>query len=98
MNIVDIIEKIVPVLLAGLFFGAGLPALYALGMRMMAGTTEYTADGRLVEIEGPSGIAKAVGYIIFAIIVAAIVIGILWVAKDFIQHVTGFNLFGLPEK
>ncbi len=98
MNIVEILEKIVPVLLAGLFFGAGLPALYALGMRMMSGTTEYTADGRLVEVEGPSGIAKVIGYIIFAVIIAAIVIGILWVAKDFIEHTTGFNLFGLAGK
>lgn len=98
MNIVDIIGKIIPVLLAGLFFGAGLPALYALGMRMLAGTTEYTADGRLVEIEGPSALAKAVGYIIFAIIFAVIIIGILWIAKDFILHITGFNLFGLTGK
>ncbi|GAA1742174.1 hypothetical protein HF984_07650 [Rothia terrae] len=98
MNIVDIIGKIIPVLLAGLFFGAGLPALYALGMRMLAGTTEYTADGRLVEIEGPSALAKAVGYIIFAIIFVVIIIGILWIAKDFILHITGFNLFGLAGK
>ncbi|QNV37774.1 hypothetical protein [Rothia terrae] len=98
MNLAEIFEKIVPVLLAGLFFGAGLPALYALGMRLMAGTTEYTADGRLVEIEGPSGLAKVLGYLIFAIIVAVIIIGILWIAKDFLLHTTGFDLFGLAGK
>ena len=49
----DIVNKVIPVLIAGLFFGAGLPALYALGLRMLAGRTEYTADGKLVEIEPP---------------------------------------------
>lgn len=98
MSFAEIFDKIIPVLMAGLFFGAGMPALYALGMRLTAGTTEYTADGRLIEIEPASGAAKAVGYIIFAIIVAVIVIGILWVAKDFIFHITGFNLFGLAGK
>ena len=39
----DIVNKVIPVLIAGLFFGAGLPALYALGLRLLAGRTEYTA-------------------------------------------------------
>ncbi|MBM7051788.1 hypothetical protein [Rothia sp. ZJ1223] len=95
MSFAEIFEKIIPVLLAGLFFGAGMPALYSLGMRCMAGTTEYTADGRLIEVDPPSSIAKAVGYLIFAVIIVVIVLGILWIAKDFIFHMTGFNLFGL---
>ena len=94
MNIVEIFEKIIPVLLAGLFFGAGLPTLYAVGMRMLSGTTEYTADGRLIEIEPPHPVAKAVAYLIFGIIAIVIVIGILWIAKGFIAHVTGVNIFG----
>ena len=48
--LIDIVNKVIPVLIAGLFFGAGLPALYALGLRLLAGRTEYTADGKLVEI------------------------------------------------
>lgn len=40
--LIDIVNKVIPVLIAGLFFGAGLPALYALGLRMLAGRTEYT--------------------------------------------------------
>ena len=51
--LIDIVNKVIPVLIAGLFFGAGLPALYALGLRMLAGRTEYTADGKLVELEPP---------------------------------------------
>lgn len=98
MNLAELSEKIISVVLAGLVFGAGLPALYALGMRLLAGTTEYTADGRLIEIEGPSGALKAISYVIFAIIVLVIIIAVMWVAKDFLYHTFGFNLFGQAGK
>ena len=92
---IDILDKVIPVLIAGLFFGAGLPALYALGLRLLAGRTEYTADGKLVEIEPPGTVAKIAASCIFAIIVAIVIIGILWVAKDFIDHTFGWNIFGV---
>lgn len=93
--LIDIVNKVIPVLIAGLFFGAGLPALYALGLRMLAGRTEYTADGKLAEIEPPGTAAKIAAFCIFAIIVAIVIIGILWVAKDFIDHTFGWNIFGV---
>lgn len=93
--LIDIVNKVIPVLIAGLFFGAGLPALYALGLRMLAGRTEYTADGKLVEIEPLGTAAKIAAFCIFAIIVAIVIIGILWVAKDFIDHTFGWNIFGV---
>lgn len=95
MSFADIFDKIIPVLMAGLVFGAGLPALYALGMRLLSGETEYTADGRLIEVSPAHGAARAVAYVIFSFIVLMIIFGILWIAKDFIYHSTGFNLFGL---
>lgn len=98
MNFAELSEKVISVVLAGLVFGAGLPALYAVGMRMLAGTTEYTADGRLIEVEGPSVVMKAIAYIIFAIIIVVIVIAVLWVAKDFLYHTFGFNLLGQAGK
>ena len=94
MNLLEIVEKVIPVLLAGLFFGAGLPAFYAVGVRLLSGTTEYTADGSLIEIEPPNAIAKAIAYIIFGIVAIVIVVGILWIAQGFIEHVTGVSIFG----
>ena len=93
--VINIVNKVIPVLIAGLFFGAGLPSLYALGLRLMAGRTEYTADGQLVEIEPPSTVAKIAAWCVFAIIVAIVIIGILWVAKDFIDHTFSWNIFGV---
>ena len=93
--LIDIVNKVIPVLIAGLFFGAGLPALYALSLGMLAGRAEYTADGKLVEIEPPGTAAKIAAFCIFAIIVAIVIIGIIWVAKDFIDHTFGWNIFGV---
>ena len=39
--------------------------------------------------------AKIAASCIFAIIVAIVIIGILWVAKDFIDHTFGWNIFGV---
>ena len=93
--VIDILDKVIPVFIAGLFFGAGLPVLYAMGLRLLAGRTEYTADGKLVEIEPPGTMAKIAASCIFAIIVAIVIIGIFWVAKDFIDHTFGWNIFGV---
>ena len=95
MSLIELLEKIIPVILAGLFFGAGLPALYAFGMRLLSGTTEYTADGQLIEIEPPSTASRMAATVVFAIIVGIVFIGILWVAKDFIYHTFGWNVFGV---
>ncbi|MBB4071860.1 hypothetical protein [Canibacter oris] len=94
MNLLEILDRLLPVLGAGLVFGAGLPALFAVGMRLLSGPAEYTADGKLVEIEPAAPAAKFFGYCIFALISLSILIGILWIAKDFIFFMTGFNLFG----
>ena len=66
MSLIELLEKIIPVILAGLFFGAGLPALYAFGMRLLSGTTEYTADGQLIEIEPPSTASRMAATVVFA--------------------------------
>ena len=95
MSLLELLEKIIPVTLAGLAFGAGLPALYALGVRLLAGRTEYTADGQLVEIEPPSTAARIASALVFVVIVGVIIVAILWVAKDFIDHTFGWNIFGV---
>ena len=85
MSLFELFEKIVPVVLAGLFLGAGL----------LAGDTEYTADGKLIEIQPPSRGSKIAASVVFAIIIGIVFIGILWVAKDFIFHTFGWNIFGV---
>lgn len=94
MLIVDIFHKIYPVFLAGLVFGAGLPALYALAVRLMSGAAGETEEGAVLETE-PNFLARTVAYLIFVVLVLAVISGILWIAKDFLYAYTGFNFLGV---
>lgn len=95
MLLAEIFHKIYPVFLAGLVFGAGLPILYAVAVRLVSGTATETADGTVkVEVHP---LARVAAYAIFALLALAILTGILWIAKDFLYAYTGFNLFGVAD-
>lgn len=94
MQFASLLTNLVPVTIAGLILGAGLPAVFALAMRISAGQTTRLEDGTVLQTRPASSAARAVSAILYALIVAAIVVGILWVAKDFLYHAIGFNLFG----
>ncbi|WP_129358286.1 MULTISPECIES: hypothetical protein [Micrococcaceae] len=98
MNFLQLISNLVPVTIAGLILGAGLPALFAVGMRLSAGQTQHQEDGSVIQVRPPSTAMRLLGGIVFAIILAAIAMGILWIAKDFLFHLTGFNFLGLAKK
>lgn len=95
MLLAEIFHKIYPVFLAGLVFGAGLPILYAVAVRLVSGIATETADGTVkVEVHP---LARVAAYAIFVLLALAILTGILWVAKDFLYAYTGFNLFGVAD-
>ena len=79
------------VLLVGLLFGAGLPAVFALGMRLQAagaGHLEGEESGR--RRPALTGIA----IVLFAIVIAAVVVGVLFVTRNSLHHYFGISLFG----
>lgn len=95
MLLAEIFHKIYPVFLAGLVFGAGLPILYAVAVRLVSGIATETADGTVkVEVHP---LARVAAYAIFVLLALAILTGILWIAKDFLYVYTGFNLFGVAD-
>lgn len=95
MLLAEIFHKIYPVFLAGLVFGAGLPILYAVAVRLVSGTATEAADGTVkVEVHP---LARVAAYAIFVLLALAILTGILWIAKDFLYAYTGFNLFGVAD-
>ena len=61
------------VLLVSLIVGAGLPALFALGVRAMAHGAGGSAE---VATHAPHAAARVLGVTIFAVVVAAIAMGI----------------------
>jgi hypothetical protein len=83
------------IIVAGLVIGAGLPALFSLGVRLNAeGVGVVSHDG--VSKKNPA--LLALSYVLFALVLAAVVIGVLFIARDFIGHHTGMYILGAKHK
>lgn len=78
------------ILIFGLLVGGALPALFAVGVRMGTPATP-DADGT---VPRRNPLLVALSWLIFAIIVAAVVIGVLYIARDFLAHRFGWHLLG----
>ncbi|MFF0489661.1 hypothetical protein ACFYTQ_11640 [Nocardia sp. NPDC004068] len=80
------------VTLAALVFGAGLPALFALGVRFQsrAGVPEEGTSDSAVRRRS----ATAIAAVCYAVVLAAVVAGVLFVAKTFLAARLGIHLFG----
>ena len=72
------------VLAAGLILGAGLPALFALGIRSLAwgagGDAEVHASGSSGPAANPAG--AVLGWVLFAIVLAGVVLGITFIVAS----------------
>ena len=85
------LTAVMQILVVGLIIGAGLPALFSLGVRLNAeGVGVVSHDG--VTKKNPA--LNAISWVIFAIVLAAVIIGVLFVARDFIGHHTGMYILG----
>ena len=86
-------EASLKILLFGLILGSGLPALFALAVRAgSAGAGLQGSDGAAVGHKNPA--LTAVSYAIYALALVAVVIGVLYVARDAIGAWTGVYLLG----
>ena len=86
-------ESLWQVILVGLVLGAGLPALFSVGLRLLdtGRGTRVDESGTATTTRNPIAVAGAVGC--FAVVVIAIVTGILFVMSDFLDHTFGITLF-----
>lgn len=91
----ETVEAIFKVLVVGLILGAGLPAVYAIGIRLYsAGSGEVQNDGT---VTSPNPVFKGLAYLLFAVIAAVIVIGILWITRGTIDYYFGVDLFPMVK-
>ncbi|WP_216894074.1 hypothetical protein [Nocardia alni] len=92
-----IVKSLGEVVLISVILGAGLPLIYAIGVRFWSmETATVSADGTATA-GGRNPIAQAVAYLCFAIVILAVVVGILYIAKDFISHSFDIQLFGAKK-
>ncbi|MEV0761174.1 hypothetical protein [Nocardia sp. NPDC050435] len=79
------------VTLAALILGAGLPIIFAVGVRLWSSGNTVGANGSAASRNYP---ALAGAWACFALVLAAIVTGILYTAKAFLAAKFGIHLFG----
>ena len=89
----SVVESIFRVFLIGLIFGAGLPALFALGLRLWA--NGYNADGAVTS-HNPA--LKALGAVLFVFVSLAIIVGILWITRQTIYYHFDVKIFPFGYK
>ncbi|MGV0793850.1 hypothetical protein [Mycolicibacterium sp. XJ1819] len=85
------------ILIFGLLLGAALPALFAVGVRLSAegaGVVDHDGDGGGAR----KPMLTAASWALFGLVLVAVVIGVLFIARDFIGHQTGLYLLGAEPK
>jgi hypothetical protein len=86
-------EASLKILIFGLLLGSGLPVLFALAVRAGAtGAGVQGSDGAAVAHKNPA--LTAISYALYALALAAVVIGVLYVAREFIGVHTGLYILG----
>jgi hypothetical protein len=86
-------EASLKILVFGLLIGSGLPALFALAVRAGAiGAGVQGSDGTAVGHKNPA--LTALSWVIYALALVAVVIGVLYIARDFIGAHTGMYILG----
>lgn len=90
------LENSFRVLVLGLILGAGLPAVFAVGLRMYAaGTGATDADGTAHRAHP---VLKPLAMAVFALVAVVIVVAILWITRNTINHHFGVDLFPFVPK
>lgn len=93
-EVLEIFSGTVQVLLAGLLLGAGLPLLFAVGIRLQGIGDGITAeDGTTSGATSPiARAARAGALVIYAVVALAVVIGLLFITRDSLAHYLGIHL------
>ncbi len=70
------------IVIFGLLVGTALPALFAVGVRLGDAADGPTEHGRELTL---------LRWFIFALLLAAVLVGVLFIARDFIEHRIGWQ-------
>ncbi|OBK14796.1 hypothetical protein [Mycobacterium asiaticum] len=86
------VEATGKILLFSLLAGAALPGLFALGVRLQAvGAGNADANGAPGKARP---VLAAAGWAIYAVVAVVVILGVLYIARDFIAHHTHYPFLG----
>ncbi len=89
-------EAALKMLIFSILAGAVLPGMFALGIRLQAtGAGAVGTDG---DAQRRNPVLTATAWAIYALVLAVIIIGVLYIARDFIAHHTGYAFLGAKPK
>ena len=91
INVAQMGISALQVLAVGLVLGAGLPALFALAMRLHAAGSGVAEDGT---VGRKNPLATVVSYVLYAVVILAVLVGVLFVTRHTLAHHFGIVLFG----
>jgi hypothetical protein len=84
------------ILIFSMLAGAALPALFAVGVRLHAiGARDINTDGATPH---RNPVPVAIAWAIYALVLAVVILGVLYIARDFIAHHTGWAFLGAKPK
>ncbi|WP_297006345.1 hypothetical protein [uncultured Corynebacterium sp.] len=86
----ELLSDLLQVTLAGIILGAGLPIIYGLAIRLSV--PEQGVDGHASE--HIPGWQRGVAAVLFLVIIAAVVIGLLWITQGRLYDAFGWDIFG----
>ena len=89
-------ESILKVLVIGLLLGAGLPAVFALGIRAYSSGAGGTNDDGTTTAPNPA--LKYLGIALFLFVGWVIITGVFWITRTTIIHHFGVDLFPFMPK
>jgi len=91
------LQSILTVLAVGLVLGAGLPAIFSVGMLAYS----HGAGGEEADhlIHKPNPVLKYLGIVLFLLVAMVIVTAVAWITRATVMHHFGINLFPMfPAK
>ena len=94
MTAAEIFQSLLHVAGLSLVFGAGIPLLFSLGMRCMTGDPIRDDNGVVVGDTPASTQMKVLGWTVYAVLAVVILVAIMWIARDTLDHYFGFAPFG----
>ena len=89
------LDSLWQVVLVGLLLGAGLPAIFAFGLKALSvgePSDDAAAAGTTTRVARPA-VATAAAIACFTVVVVAIVAGILFIMKNFLDSTFGISVF-----
>jgi hypothetical protein len=92
-------EASLKILVFSMLAGAFLPGLFALGIRLQSACAGDIAVGGVAGGSGQRNpVLTGFAWAIYGLVVAVIVLALLYIARDFIAHHTGYPFLGAKAK